>query len=295
MGEAYRVVRPDGTIEYTDVPQGTGTITRVPPNGQFANGNRTPSEYDHQQVSTLIKEAQKRIPKLNDYFDYLSYLRHNSPIRFDRVMQELQKEDPATWMKLQKYPQFRPLKDTIVGLKAGTNILGAASGLASGKLTGSVEKWMEGTLKDLMKRDRFGPYADVLGSKATTLPTRVPSYSNSRLGQYLKTEEASAAAASSKSAGAMVQGRAAVRGAFSSTISRVGSTPLAVLNEALNPQVFTDIAIIKYNRLITQLHGKGVIAVEQAAEAQQLLSQGQYPALEKYLKQAQMDYIRGNP
>lgn len=61
-----------------------------------------------------------------------------------------------------KYPQFRPLRETALGLKAGSNLLGAGVGLATGKFTGSVEKWMASTLKDLMKRDRFGPYADAL-------------------------------------------------------------------------------------------------------------------------------------
>ncbi len=100
--------------------------------------------------------------------------------------------------------------------------------------------------------------------------------------------------ASKDAAKGMVEGRAAVRGAFSSAVSRVGNTGLNFLVEAANPEVFSALAIAKLHRLIERLHSKGVLAPEQAAEAQNLLSQGKYPELDQYLQAAQAAYIRGD-
>lgn len=283
MSATYRIVRPDGGIEYTDTPTGAGTIDAV------TSGSRKPVEQDRsaessaQQAKGLIKEAQKRIPKLVDYLNYLDYLRHNHPIQFDRVMRELRDSDPQTWLKLQKYPQFRPLRETAIGLKAGTNLMGAGMGIATGNITGSTEKWMESTLKDLMKRDRFGPYADVLGSKATTLPTKTPTYSNSRLGQYLKAEDARLSQASKEAAKDLHVSRAAIKGGFASSISRVGGTALDVLVAFSDASKAEDLGVAALHLRARKMYEAGIIDESQWAEAQSMLSQGRRAEMIQFL------------
>jgi hypothetical protein len=280
----YRVDRADGTTEYTDVPQGAGKVTPVSSNGRASTEKAADKPYDHEQIKGVIKEIQKRGPKLIEYFEYIDYLRHNSPLRFDRVMQELQKEDPATWMKLQKYPQFRPLKETSVGLKAGTNILGAAAGLANGKFAGSTEKWMESTLKDLMKRDRFGPYADVLGSKATTLPNKTPTYSNSKLGQYLKVEEAKAATASTNAAKDLSSAEAGLRAAKGTALTRMFSPLLDLGIGLLDPQVYGATANTYVEIRLKKALNDGTLTVEDYTEAHNLMAQGKFKEMQDYLR-----------
>jgi hypothetical protein len=279
----YRVDRADGTTEYTDVPQGAGKVTPVSANGRPTAEKSADKPYDHQQIKTVIKEIQKRGPKLGEYLEYIDYLRHNSPMRFDRVMRELQKEDPATWMKLQKFPQFRPLKETSVGLKAGTNILGAAAGLSNGKFAGSTEKWMESTLKDLMKRDRFGPYADVLGSKATTLPTKEPTYSNSKLGQHLKVEDAKAATASANAAKDLSGAEAGLRAAKGTALTRMFSPLLDLGVGLLDPQVHAGVTNAAVELKLRKAQNSGAITEEQYIEAHNLMAQGKFKEMQDYL------------
>ncbi len=279
----YRVDRADGTIEYTDVPQGTAKLTSLSANGRPTTEKTADKPYDHEQIKGVIKELQKRGPKLNEYLEYIDYLRHNSPIRFDRVMQELQKEDPATWMKLQKFPQFRPLKETAVGLKAGTNIWSAATGLTNGKFAGSTEKWLESTVKDLMKRDRFGPYADVLGSKATTLSTKTPTYSNSRLGQYLKVEDAKAATASSNAAKDLAGAEAGLRAAKGAALTRMFSPILDLGIGLLDPQVHAGVANATVEIKLKKALSNGTLTDEQYIDAHNLMAQGKFKEMQDYL------------
>lgn len=294
MGGVYRIVRPDGTVEYSDVPGGPGQIDAVGRDGRVAE-RREEEPYDHKQTQKLIAEARKRIPKINDYLEYISYLRSNSPIKLDRVLQQLQKEDPQTWLKLQKYPQFRPLRDTLVGLKAGEKTMSAGLGLATGSFTGSAEKWFETTVKDMMKRDRWGPYADVLGAKASTLPPpKPPTYSNSRLGQYLKVEDARAAAAAKAAAKELEASRAALRAAKATAFTRVAGPLVDLGVAALDPNnaksVGNDLLRVKARTL----YERGVIDVTQWAEAQSLLSQGKYVEMQKLMDEATNAHVRGD-
>jgi hypothetical protein len=279
----YKVDRADGTTEYTDAPKGAGKVSQLTADGRVKEEKTSDRPHDHRQIKEVIKEIQLRGPTLHDYLEYIDYLRHNSPIRFDRVMQELQKEDPATWMKLQKYPQFRPLKESVVGLKAGSNILGAAAWLANGKFVGSTEKWMGSTLKDLMKRDRFGPYADVLGSKATTLPTTTPTYSNSRLGQYLKVEEAKAATAASNSAKDLASAEAGLRAAKGTAITRMFGPLLDLGIGLLDPQVAAGAANALVELKLTKAYERGDLTLEQYIEAHNLMAQGKFKEMQDYL------------
>ncbi len=287
MSEVYRIQRADGSWEFTDVPQGAGRVERVQPGR--AGGSTAQDEEQrkqaYQEARSLIKEAQKRIPRLIDYLDYLSYLRHHSPQRLDRVLRELQRSDPQTWLKLQKYPQFRPLRDTVLGLKAADKQLAAGIGLATGSLTGSAEKWLETTVKDMMKRDRFGPYAEVLGAKASTLPAaKPPYYSNSRLGQYLKQEDARQAAAAKAAAKELDTARAAYRGARSTAISR-GLNPLLDLGlGALDPDVFRGASAIQGMRLRKQLVEKQILSEEEAYPIPGMLARGEYEQLKRLIE-----------
>jgi len=287
MGGLHRIVRPDGSIEYTDVPSGAGEIEAVQPGAARPNDAGQRATHDHQLARDLIKEAQKRIPKVTDYLDYIDYLRHNSPVRFDRVMDELRRQDPQTWLKLQQHPQFRPLRETAIGLRAGGKLLGASVGLASGNFTGSAEKWMESTLKDLMKRDRFGPYADVLGAKASTLPTKPTSYSNSRLGQYLKGEDVRAAAAAKAALRDLETSQAGLRAAKAGIGVKIFGPIVDIGMGTLNVEnaIATTNTLMR-SRLESVARRNPVIDLDSAeyAQARTLLNQERYGELDAFLK-----------
>ena len=277
----YKITRPDGSVEYTDLPSGPGRVDGV---GERAPRTQDEQHKDYELAKSLIKEARKRIPKVKDYLEYLEYLRHNSPVRFDFVMNQLRQEDPQTWLKLQKYPQFRPLRETAVGIKSGSNMLGAGVGLVNGNVTGSAERWMESTLKDMMKRDRFGPYADVLGSKASTLPTKTPTYSNSRLGQYLKAEDARQAAALRESAKDLEGARSGLRAAKGAAVVRAVG-PLVDLGVAmLDPNTATSTANIVVETRLKSAYTKGLIDEEQYITAHNLMAAGRYKEMSDYLQ-----------
>lgn len=255
--------------------------------GRIDTGSRSASDeraHDHKQVKDLIKEAQKRIPKINDYLNYLEYLRNHRPIQFDRVMRELQRDDPQTWLKLQKYPQFRPLHQTALGLKAAEKHIGAGIGLSTGSMTGSVEKWLETTVKDMMKRDRWGPYADVLGAKTSTLPAPpAPSYSNTRLGQHLKLEDARLSQAAKEAAEDLQKSRAAIRGGLASSISRVGGPALDVLLALSDASKAEDLGVAALNLRARKMYEAGMIDESQWTEAQSMLSQGRRAEMIQFL------------
>ena len=277
----YKITRPDGSVEYTDLPSGPGRVDGV---GERAPRTQDEQHKDYELAKSLIKEAQKRIPKVKDYLEYLEYLRHNSPVRFDFVMNQLRQEDPQTWLKLQKYPQFRPLRETAVGIKSGSNMLGAGVSLVNGNITGSAERWMESTLKDMMKRDRFGPYADVLGSKASTLPTKTPTYSTSRLGQYLKAEDARQAAALRESAKDLEGARSGLRAAKGAAVVRAVG-PLVDLGVAmLDPNTATSVANSVLEARLRSAYTKGLIDEEQYITAHNLMAAGRFKEMSDYLQ-----------
>lgn len=280
MGNVYRVTRPDGSTVFTDRPDGPGSVDRVDEQGRV----REERPYNHAAIREVIKQVHKRGAKLNDYLDYLVYLRDHRPHQLDRVLFELRQTDPEAWLKLQKYPQFRPLRQTTLGLKAGEKHLTAAAGMATGKLGGSLEAWFETTVKDMMKRDRWGPYADVLGSKASTLPQKAPAYSNSRLGQYLKVEDARAARAAAAAAKEGEAARAALRTARSAAVTRTLNPLLDLGLNLLNPDTFSDVARFKIELTLKRALAQGALNEEQYIEAHNLMAQGKYAELQAYLQ-----------
>jgi hypothetical protein len=246
-------------------------------------------------VKAVIKEAQKRIPKVNDYLEYLDYLRSRSPLKFEQAMRDLQRRDPQAWLKLQKYPQFRPLRDTAVGLRAAERHMGTLTYTARGSFGGGLEHWLENSVKDMMKRDRWGPYAaDVLGPKATTLPAPTPpAYSASRLGQYLKAEDGRLAKAAKDAAKDLEVSRAAVRTAKAAAATRVLNPLLDLGLAALDPDNGRNIAAAQQRERIERLSRAGAIDDEQYLEARQLLAQGDHRKLNELLDQWTRSFIRG--
>jgi hypothetical protein len=154
-------------------------------------------------------------------------------------------------------------------------------------LPGSVEKWMESTLQNLMRRDRWGPYADVLGSKASTLPGNTATYSNSRLGQYLKVEDARLAAAAKAAAKEAELAQAGMRAARGAAITRPMGPLVDLGIAALNPENATAVTnILLRRRLDTAARRNPAIDIDTPAyeQARTMLSQGRYGELDKFLK-----------
>lgn len=286
MGQLYRRVLPDGSIELTDVPQGAGYEAVRP--GQPGRPDETQQRSDHKVVEDTIKAARKHGPKLLDYLDYIAYLRQHNPHRFDRVMRELMANDPKTWVALQKFPQFRPLRDTLVGVKSAEKYMGLAVDIVRGNLSGGTMKVFETTLKDMMKRDRFGPYLDVLGSKASTLPPpKPPTYSNSRFGQYLKREDARQATVAKEVARELDASRKALRGAVATSVTRVAGPLLDLGTQMLNPEVAVGLTQTLLRARMDKLAVRNpdfAIDTPEYEEARSLLSQGRMGELDRLLK-----------
>ncbi len=293
MGGVFRIVAKDGKVTYSDRPAGDAgaSVQAWKPGDPVKPDPKTPAQKNYDTAKDDIALARKHIPNLVQYFQYLDYLRHHSPIRFDRMMHELQNEDPQVWLKLQKYPQFQPLSRALGVAKAGENRLTLTVGIAVGNYGGSVDKWAESTLKDLMKRD--GYYADVLGAKATTLaqpPKRA--YSSSKLGQYLAQEVPRQEAAANAVAKDLEKGRAGLRTGAATAFSRVGGTVLDVEIAALDPNNAISGGIIMLKRRIDAMIEQGAISSDDEAP-QRLLSQGKYIELKKYLDDAESQFRKG--
>ena len=288
MTEVYRHVDADGKVTFSDsLPPSPGKVDVVQPGRPSLRKSDEDVRREHQDTVKYIKEVQKRVPKLLDYLEYAEYLRNHSPFKLERVLLELKDEDPQTWLKLQKYPQFRPLHNTALGLKAADKHIAAGIGFASGSITGSVEKWLDTTVKDMMKRDRFGPYANVLRTETKPLNAKPPTYSNSRFGQYLKGEDARLEKSAVTSAKALEASRGAKRFAKVTLVSRGGGAVFGVGLEALkreNGVAVTD--KVMRDRLERVARRNQNIDIDTAAyeEARRLLSQGEYGVLDQYLK-----------
>lgn len=292
MSGIFKQTDANGRVTYSDLPPSTpGNVDVL-----SSSGNRNADEdarKAHKDAVTYIKEAQKRGPKIKDYLDYLEFLRNYRPLQFDQVMRDLQREDLQTWMKLQKYPQFRPLRDTAIGLKAAEKSITAGIGLLTGKATGSIEKWLETTVKDMMKRDRWGPYADVLGAKSSTLLEPVPTtYSNSRWGQYAKIEDPKALQAAKDAAKAMETSRAAVRASRAAAVTRTLSPLLELGIGALDTDFFKGISYIRGLQIAQKLMDKGILDSDEAYNLPRMLAAGEYDKVVAMI-QAGMDRMQG--
>ncbi|AKJ30732.1 DUF4124 domain-containing protein [Caldimonas brevitalea] len=301
MGNFYRQVDEHGNVTYTDRPVPTqGEIEAVGRDGRRRPPSEAEAKKRHEETTQYIKQTQKWVPKLYEYYEYLQFLRDFDPLRFELLMKDLQKEDPETWLKLMEHPQFRPMHNTALGAKAAGNrahygVDIVVSQTVTGKYTGSVEKWFETTVQEMMKKQRYGGYADVLGDKATTLPTKTPEYSSSRLGQFQKLDDVRAAAAAKDARAAMDAANAARRTARGAAITRPGNTLVDIGVQLLNPEAASSLGIANLNRKAQKLFERGVLDVEQWAKAKQLLSQGRYVEMQKLMDDAVRDYVKGAP
>ncbi len=254
----YKSIGPDGTTVYSQSRPTSGKYQEVGPSGRKTERD---AEHDHAQARKLISETRKRVPKLREYFEYLSYLRHHSPLRFDEALRDLKRSDPQAWMALQKHPQFRPLRETAIGLKAANRNLAAGIGFASGNFTGTVEKWLESTVKNLMKRDRFGSYSDV------------PKASSARQ---------------------MDTARAAVRSSAATAFTRVGNPLIDLGVGALDPEVFRGVSAIQGMRLGKKLVEDGTLMPEEALELRGMMARGEF-AEARSLIESGLERARKNP
>ncbi|WP_230426082.1 hypothetical protein [Ralstonia syzygii] len=180
-------------------------------------------------------------------------------------------------MKLQKYPQFRPLLNRALGLQAAEKNLTAGIGLVAGKYTGSVEKWLETTVKDMMKVDRWEAYADVLGAKSSTLLEPTPTtYSNSRWGQFAKAEDPRALEAAKSAAKKLEGSRAAIRFSAAQATTRVLDPLLDLGIGALNTDFFKGISAVEGMRLGKKLVEKGILTPEEALELRGMMARAEF-------------------
>ncbi|MBT1539099.1 DUF4124 domain-containing protein [Ralstonia solanacearum] len=277
MSGVFRHVDANGRVTYSDLPPSEPGRVDV----LSSSGNRTSDEdarKAHKDAVTYIKEAQKRGPKIKDYLEYIQYLRDKGRFwRWEKAMQDLRREDTEAWMKLQKYPQFRPLLNRALGLQAGEKNLTVGIGLITGKYTGSVEKWLETTVKDMMKVDRWGPYADVLGAKASTLLDPQPTtYSNSRWGQFAKVEDPKAVQASKDAAKKLEASRAAIRASRATAVTRVLNPLIDLGIGALDTDFFKGISAVEGMRLGTRLVEKGILTPDEALELRGMMARAEF-------------------
>ncbi|AXV84505.1 DUF4124 domain-containing protein [Ralstonia solanacearum] len=288
MSGIFKQTDANGRVTYSDLPpSGPGRVETLSPSGQRSSDED--ARKAHQEAVAYIKEAQKRGPKFKDYLEYIQFLRDKGRFwRWEKALYDLKREDPDAWVKLQKHPQFRPLLNRALGLQAAEKNLTAGIGLVTGKYTGSVEKWLETTVKDMMKVDRWEAYADVLGAKSSTLLEPTPTtYSNSRWGQFAKVEDPKAVQAAKAATKAVEGSRAAIRGGIASAISRPGGVLIDAGLQALNPEEGTAVTNILLRRRIEELTRKNPgfdMTGDAYAKARELLSSGRFGELDRYLK-----------
>lgn len=250
MGIIYKYKDASGNDAYSDVMPATQAKIEVVENGRVI---RTIEPYDHTKVKGYIKDTQKHVPKALVYVEYLEYLSTRDPGQMQQVMTQLRKTEPELWARLQRYTAFKSLNNE----KMGNAALAAIVDLMQGKVSGGGVRWFETTLTEMMKRDGFIP-PDVLGAKATTLPEKVPYYSRTRMGNYLKEFDAHTAKEAAKVSKSLSERPMLKAGTTAAT--RVGGTVLDVLVAGMDPSNIPGISgSAGWNKLKTELEAKGVI------------------------------------
>jgi len=280
----YKQVDGSGNVTYTDVPTGAGDVQQLDPSGRprpQADARAEEERKKQELVRRAIKEAKSRAPKIVQYLEYADYLRSTNPWKLQRVLNEL-KNDKATlhiWLALQKYPQFQPLGRAAFGMRAGEVHLGLVAEAAVG---GKAERWMESVLKEMMKRDRWTP--DVLGDKATTLPEKKPTYSMSRLGQYMKEDDPRRERALQNAVKARQATEAELRMAKLKGFVRVGNIFVDVGIQLLNPELANEAGYACIGSALNQAYKEDRLKWEQYKHARDLLDGGRADEIRPYLE-----------
>jgi Domain of unknown function (DUF4124) len=288
MGGIYRQTDANGQVTFSDQPSaGAGGVEALSQDGRrripSGKGDSRPT---HEEVKQYIKDTQKYVPKVRDYFEYIEFLRSYWPSKHRLMLEALQREDKEAYNKLLRHPQFRPLRETALGWRAAERNVTAAVNVATGKFTGSLEKWLEGTVQDMMKQARWGGYADVLGSKTTTLPTKPVEYPTSRLGQYSKAEDARLAMAAKDSAKQVELAKSSLRSAKGAAVTRVFGPIVDVGIAALdidNATAATDLLMRLRLENLARRNPAMDIDGPEYAHARDLLNQSRYNELDKLL------------
>ncbi|WP_156370928.1 MULTISPECIES: hypothetical protein [unclassified Acidovorax] len=238
-------------------PNETTSPVTVTLNGIVVKTESAPKS-PHDEAKGYIADARKHIPKTIAYIDYVEYLRKNNPVRHHQYMMDIKKNDPKTFVKLTQARIFQPLQPhqrLSNMLDAGTSVLGDL--FAGRSSTGTAATYAEKTLTDYMKKDGFIP-GSVLGNKATTLPEKIPTYSNTRLGQWSQ-KESERLAKASKAAQTAVSGRPVLTSAGMAA-TRVGGSVLDAMIGALEPSAYAGFSALLGTAAIEKdLQKKGII------------------------------------
>lgn len=283
----YRYRDDKGQLVYSDrmpAPSEASSPVEFISNGMVVKKEAAPkSPYD--EAKGYIGDARKHIPKVLVYIDYIEYLRKNNPVRYHAYMLDIKKNDPKTFITLTQAGIFQPLQPhQRLSNLMDTSVYAMGDLFAGRSGSRTATTYAEKTLTDYMKKDGFTP-GNVLGSKATTLPQQVPTYSNTRLGQWSK-KESERLAKISKEAKAVTSGRPLLKAA-STTATRVGGPVLDVMIGALDPQMVPGIAstigFVKYKK---DLEAKGIYLYEEEIYLRQYLASGNWEAARNLVKEA---------
>jgi hypothetical protein len=294
MAEIYRSVDSEGRVTYGGTPPtSAGKLDVLTPNGRRDITVDGKPPLTHDQIKDIIKAVQQVTPNLQDYLNFLAFVRRYDDRGFRRAMDKLWRESPDLYEKLRQHPQFRSLGQSAFNIRAAPKNLTFAAGAVGGAYVGSLEKWLATTVKDYMKEKRWGGYADdVLGTKASTLAApKPPTYSNTRLGQFQKVDDPRAARAAKEAGKAWEDGRAAVRGAGTTAFTRVTKTGLDALIAAADADVAEDVGVTALSQRAQELNRLGVIDDLEWNEARQMLSQGKRIEMRRFLDTAVQRYL----
>jgi hypothetical protein len=249
-----------GNTVFSDRPPPPGESSS--PVGVSTNGGKVTGtladqhENGHAEARGHIKDARKHIPKALAYVDYIEYLIKMHPGRYTAYVHEIKKTDPKSYAALKQAGLFQPLKahQRLSNLMdSGVVMVGDLFAGRSG-YAGAVTL-AESSLVDYMKKDGALP-PSVLGSQASTLPRNVPNYSNTRLGQWSRQQDAQIAQAS-KAAQATLGGKPLLN-AGAKAAGRVGGPVVDVLIGALDPQVMQGVVAIRFEKYLRDLSTKGI-------------------------------------
>ncbi len=292
----YKIRQPDGSVGFSDKPPAAGQGDILEVNGRPAGPpeapKRTQAEKDGDTAKELIAAARKHIPKTAEYLNYLDFLRQGRDInQFNKTLEQLRKSDPKLWLKLQKFPEFRPMAKTLGVIPGGNNILGAAVGVASGSPGSAAFKYFESSTKDLMKSKRY--YADVLGAKARMVAPPQVKYSSPGLTAYMDVQGPKTTKALEGSAKALSEARLGVLEAVGTGVSRATGTPMDIMAQLLDAKNAQNIGVLRVDAIYQKLRFAGALDEMQEIDYKALISSGRYKDAIDFLEDADNKFISG--